>query len=230
MKGQIVYIEGHMESEEQAQQALTSFERWNWDVELHKGLTAETVQDTEEFKNLDIIEKSRLLDFKVEDYHKYLTKMACAINNIQFWKKVIEYNEPMAFIEHDAICITSWDKHEFSDYLILNCESVFQPPNKLGLLQFMEYNWKTFGLARWAEDYPLKYHKKNAWFNASMAPGTGAYAMSPQGAKKMIKAIETHGMDQSDFMINSKNVTMQTCIPSPVTFNTVNLSTSYGIQ
>ena len=54
--------------------------------------------------------------------------------------------------------------------------------------------------------------------------------MSPQGAKKMIKAIETHGMDQSDFMINSKNVTMQTCIPSPVTFNTVNLSTSYGIQ
>ena len=52
----------------------------------------------------------------------------------------------------------------------------------------MEYNWKTFGLARWAEDYPLKYHKKNAWFNASMAPGTGAYAMSPQGAKKMIKA------------------------------------------
>ena len=58
MKGQIVYIEGHMESEEQAQQALTSFERWNWDVELHKGLTAETVQDTEEFKNLNIIEKS----------------------------------------------------------------------------------------------------------------------------------------------------------------------------
>ena len=160
MKGQIVYIEGHMESEEQAQQALTSFERWNWDVKLHKGLTAETVQDTEEFKNLNIIEKSRLLDFKVEDYHKYLTKMACAINNIQFWKKIIEYDEPMAFIEHDAICITSWDKHEFSDYLILNCESVFQPPNKLGLLQFMEYNWKTFGLARWAEDYPLKYHKK----------------------------------------------------------------------
>ncbi len=230
MKGQIVYIEGHMESEEQAQQALTSFKRWNWDVELHKGLTAETVQDTEEFKNLGIIEKSRLIDFKVEDHHKYLTKMACAINNAQFWKKVVESNEPMAFIEYDAICITSWDNHKFSDYLILNCESVFQPPNKLGLLQFVNYNWKTFGLARWAEDYPLKYHKDNAWYDASMAPGTGAYAMTPQGAKKMLKAVETHGLDQSDFMINSKNVTMQTYIPSPVTFNTVNLSTSYGIQ
>ena len=55
-------------------------------------------------------------------------------------------------------------------------------------------------------------------------------AWSGEGAKKMIKAIQLHGMDQSDFMINSKNVIMQTCIPSPVTFNTVNLSTSYGIQ
>ena len=88
MKGQIVYIEGHMASEDQAQQALASFKKWNWDVELHKGLTAETVQDTEEFKNLKIVEKSRLLDFKVEDHHKYLTKVACAINNIQFWKKI----------------------------------------------------------------------------------------------------------------------------------------------
>ena len=73
-------------------------------------------------------------------------------------------------------------------------------------------------------------HKDNAWYDASMAPGTGAYAMTPQGARKILKAVETHGLDQSDFMINSKNVTMQTCIPSPVTFNTVNLSTSYGIQ
>ena len=125
MKGQIVFIEGHIDSEEQAQQALTSFKRWNWDVELHEGLTAETVQDTEEFKNLGIIEKSRLLDFKVEDHHKYLTKMACAINHVRFWNKVIENNQPMAFIEHDAICNTSWDSFEFEDYLILNCAEFF---------------------------------------------------------------------------------------------------------
>ena len=230
MKGQIVYIEGHMASEDQAQQALASFKKWNWDVELHKGLTSETVQDTEEFKNLKIVEKSRLLDFKVEDHHKYLTKVACAINNIQFWKKIIENNETMAFIEHDAICVAGWDNFKFFDYLILNCESVFKPPNKLAILQCMNYNWKTFGLAQWSEDYPLKYHRKNLWYNSFMAPGTGAYAMTPVGATKMINAIETHGFDQSDFMINSYNVMMQTCIPSPVKFNTVNLSTSYGIQ
>ena len=53
-------------------------------------------------------------------------------------------------------------------------------------------------------------------------------SITPQGAKKMLKAVGTHGLDQSDFMINSNNVIMQTCIPSPVTFNSINLSTSYG--
>ena len=62
-----------------------------------------------------------------------------------------------------------------------------------------------------------------------MAPGTGAYAITPAGAKKMLHSIETHGLDQSDFMINSKNVRMQYVIPSPVKFAKVNLSTSYGI-
>ena len=48
-------------------------------------------------------------------------------------------------------------------------------------------------------------------------------------AKKLLSAIDKHGFDQSDFMINSKNVRMQYIVPSPVKFNTVNLSTSYGI-
>ena len=51
----------------------------------------------------------------------------------------------------------------------------------------------------------------------------------PKGAKKLLSAIDKHGFDQSDFMINSKNVRMQYIVPSPVKFNTVNLSTSYGI-
>ncbi len=228
MKAQIVYIKDHKESEQQAQQALTSFEKYKWDVKLHEGLVAENIEDTEEFKNYKIIKNSRLLDFKVENRHKYLTKMACAINHVRFWNKVIETNEPMAFIEHDGICTMTWDNLEWNDYLILNCEFVFRPPNKLGLLQFMNYDWKTFGLSRWAADYPLKYHKENVWKGSDMAPGTGAYAITPQGARKMLKAVGTHGLDQSDFMINSFNLKMQTCIPSPVTFNSINLSTSYG--
>jgi hypothetical protein len=45
----------------------------------------------------------------------------------------------------------------------------------------------------------------------------------------MLMAIAKYGIDQSDFMINSFNLKMEYLIPSPVKFNKINLSTSYGI-
>lgn len=227
MKAHIVYIKGHEASEKQANEALRSFKKFNWDAYLHEGLTAQTVTEAPEF-SYPIIEKSRLHDFKRGDSPKYFSKMSCAINHIRFWNKVVQENEPMAFIEHDSICTSSWDNISFKEYLILNCEFVFKPPNKLGLLQFKDYNWPSFGLCPWPSDYPLKYHKENAWHNSNMAPGTAAYAITPKGAMKMLKAVQKYGIDQSDFMINSHNIEMQCLIPSPVKFNKINLSTSYG--
>ena len=229
MKAQIVYIKGHSESEKQAQEALKSFNKSDWEPYLYEGLTAETVEKTDEFNFYNIVENSRLLSFKQDNYHKFLSKMSCAINHVRFWKKVIEKKEPMAFIEHDSICTTSWDNVEFTDYLILNCEFVFRPPNKLGLIQFKDYEWPSFGLCPWPENYPLKYRHENLWKESNMAPGTAAYAITPDGAKKMLMAIAKYGIDQSDFMINSFNLKMEYLIPSPVKFNKINLSTSYGI-
>ena len=227
IKAQIVYIKGHSESEKQAQECLKSFNNFNWNAHLHEGLTADIIENEPEF-NYTIIENSRLHDFKKENYHKFLTKVSCAINHIRFWRKVVETNETMAFIEHDSICTTSWDSYIFDEYLILNCEFVFRPPNKLGLVQYKDYNWPSFGLCSWPTNYPLKYHKENKWKNSNMAPGTAAYAITPEGAKKMLTAVEKYGLDQSDFMINSFNLKMQYCIPSPIKFNKTNLSTSYG--
>ena len=229
MIGQIVYVKNHKESEEQANQALKSFKKFGWDTHLHEGLTWENVQDTPEYKNYNIIENSRLLNFEKENKHKFLTKLSCAINHVRFWTKVCKENKPMAFIEHDSICTTSWDNHTFDEYLILNCEFVFKPPNKLGLIQFKDYKWPSFGLCPWPSNYPLKYYRENIWKDSDMAPGTGAYAITPLGAKKMLDAIAKYGIDQSDFMINTFNLNMQCLIPSPVKFNKVNLSTSYGI-
>jgi len=228
LKGQITYIKGHKQSEEQATKALASFKKYNgWDVKLVEGLTANTAPMIAEFNN-KIIEESRLHNFKVENYDRFCTKMACAINHLVFFREVVTADEPMVFLEHDAICLESWQSYEFDDYLCLNAEFVFRPPNKLGLQQFKKYNFPSFGVNDFPEDYPLLYHKNNIWKNSKMAPGTGAYAITPKGAKKMLHAITTLGIDQSDFMINSSNVRMQYIMPSPIKFNSVNLSTSYG--
>ena len=228
LKGQITYIKGHKDSEKQASQSLASFQKFkNWDITLEEGLTATTAPMIAEFNNR-IIEESRLHNFKVENYDRFCTKMACAINHLVFFRKVVTADEPMVFLEHDAVCLESWGGYEFDDYLCLNAEFVFRPPNKLGLRQFKDYNFLGFGVRDFPEDYPLLYHKDNIWKNSKMAPGTGAYAITPKGAKKMLHAITTLGIDQSDFMINSSNLRMQLLMPSPVKFNSTNLSTSYG--
>lgn len=225
MKGQIVYISGHKESEKQAHEALTSFQKYKWNVELVKGITPSTLKDS----NPKIIEKSRLHDFREQNLNRYLTKVSCATNNLQFFKRVVEADQPMAFIEHDAICIDYLDDYDFEDCLILNAEHVFRPPNKLAIQQFKDFVWPSFGIADLPENFGLRYHKENAWKGAAMIPGTGAYALTPAGAKKMLSAVEKHGLDQSDFMINTANLRIQYINPSPVKFNKQNLSTSYGI-
>ena len=228
----IIYIKNHKESEIQANQALQSFKKYkNWNPILCEGVTAKTVRDEPEFKDYNIIENSRLFNFKKENHHRFLTKVSCAINHIRFWKRAVELNNPMCFIEHDAICTMDCTPEtlSFREYLILNAEFVFRPPNKLGMEKFKNFIWPGFGINKVDSSYPLKYYKENIWNGSNMAPGTGAYAISPTGAKKMLKAIEKYGFDQSDFMINSYNIDMEYCIPSPIKFNRVNLSTSYGI-
>ena len=125
MKGQIVYIKGHAESEKQAQQSYDSFKRNGWDVELIEGITRYTVEDTKEFKELEIIAESRLYNFEKENYNKFLTKVSCAINHVRFWKRVIDEKETLAFLEHDTIGVMDPGDLQFDEYLILNAEYVF---------------------------------------------------------------------------------------------------------
>lgn len=231
MKAYIVFIKKHIESETQAKEALASFKEHGWDARLIEGLTPKTVEETEEFSEYSIVENSRLLNFKTENYNRFLSKVSCAINQIRHWKRVVQADEPIAFIEHDAICISQWNNVELEDYLILNAAYAFKPPNKLGLQKFKNFKafeYFTNGPEDLPPTYPLKYYRDNLWKDSFMAPGTGAYIISPSGAKKMLNAVETHGIDQSDFMINSKNLRIQYINPSPVKFNKVNLSTSYG--
>ena len=103
MRGQIVYIKGHAQSEEQAHQSYNSFKRNGWDVEMVEGVTHETVKSAEEFNDLHIIAESRLYNFEKENYNRFLTKVSCAINHVKFWKNVVKEKKTMAFLEHDAI-------------------------------------------------------------------------------------------------------------------------------
>jgi len=227
MKVQITYIPKE-KSIEQANHSLKSFLDHGYDAELNLGITPNTL-DESEFPFHDI-EKGRLQSFKINEPKKYPIKKSCLFNNLRFARRVLESNESMIFAEHDAVCIGAWSDWDFEDFLFLSFDYAFKPPTALNIIIPCR-NYKlptTKGVLDFPSNYPLKYYKDTIYKGSIMTPGTAAYALSPSGARKLLNAAETHGLEQSDMIINTYNMRLQYVHPSPCKYSTINLNTSHG--
>ena len=100
MKAFLIYIEGHEGSEKQAESAYESTTRNGFDVIRTPGITPATLGDYKK-RPLPEVANGRVTNFKRENTKTYLTKMSCFFNHVEIWKKCVELNEPVAFIEHD---------------------------------------------------------------------------------------------------------------------------------
>jgi GR25 family glycosyltransferase involved in LPS biosynthesis len=229
MKGQIVYVKGHTDSEKQAQVSLDSFLKYGWEVELVEGITPKTLDESEfDYPNQ---KDGRLDAFQSQNSPAYKIKKSCLFNHLRFFQRVIEQNTPMAFLEHDTVCQSAWTDPTFDELLILNLDHAFKPPTTFGDKPGFS-NWQPpysmTAVNDLPSDYPLKYYKNNQYKGHNMIAGTAAYIISPKGAKKLLNAL-SQGLDQSDFFINSRNVRLQYLSPSPVRFQKVNLNTSHKL-
>lgn len=230
MKGHIIYIEGREDSEMQAKQALDSFRKHGWDVILQPGITPSTLNE-DDFPYPDV-RGGRLAGIHQNEPQKYPIKKSCLFNNLKLCEKVIDANEPMAFIEHDAVCIGPWQSNwRFQDFLFLSFDWCFKPPTVLSQYPHLT-KWQpppVFpGIHKFPETFPLRYYKDTVYQGSMMTPGTAAYCVTPAGARKLLTAAEKNGLEQSDYHINSKNLKMEFVFPSPVKYNKVNLNTSHG--
>ena len=228
MRGQIVYIEGREDSEKQAKKAFDSFTKYGWDVKMHPGITPETLNE-EDFPYPNV-KNGRLDGISKNEPHKYKIKKSCLFNNLKFCEAVIDAKQPMAFIEHDAVCIAPYQPTPFDEFLFLTFEYCFKPPTVLANHPHLrKYSHIPFpGVHDFPADFPLKYYKYTLYQDQIMSPGTAAYCLTPKGARKLLYAAEKWGLEQSDFHINSLNVHMEFAFPSPVRYNKVNLNTSHG--
>ena len=229
MKGIIHYIQDHTESTNQAITALKSFKQHGCDVKLKPGITPSVLNNYDNYK---VLENSRLESFLVNDNNerKHRVKKSCVLNNIEFAKKVIEYDAPMMFIEHDALCINYIDKMDFDEVCFMAIETWNKPPSGLALSKFMSYNiTHSLGVNDFPEDWPLKYTRDTKYKGSSLIPGTMCYGLTPKGAKKILYEAETSGLEQSDFIINSSVVRLQYVYPSPVKHQKVNLNLSHRL-
>ena len=227
MKVQVTYIPNE-KSIEQAKRSVKSFLDYGYDAELNLGITPNTL-DESEFPFTDI-DKGRIQSFNINEPSKYPIKKSCLFNNLRFARRVLESNESMIFAEHDAVCIGAWGDWTFEDFLFLSFDYAFKPPTVLNKGKYKKYKLPaTKGVSDFPSNYPLKYYKDTVYKNSIMTPGTAAYALSPSGAQKLLNAAETHGLEQSDMIINTYNMRLQYVHPSPCKYAKVNLNTSHGI-
>jgi len=221
MKSFIVYVKGHKKSEAQAEKCRRSCYQSSFDVEMLEGVTPATLNEFEDYPDA---EASRIQDFKRQNIATYRTKKSCFTNHARVWKKCVELNEPVAFLEQDVGNVRKWNNTAFKEVLILNAESAFKQP----VFDHVQNKpWLGFGCLTYG-DTPLIYRHNNSWKGAAMMPGTGAYAVTPQGAARLLDNLRTYGWEQSDFFINSHNAQLEYIVPEYFTFKSPNLNMSHG--
>lgn len=228
MNGVLHYVETNRESCKQAVNSINSCLDNDWSVISLEGYTPSTYKAHPTGQRMSMI-GGRLYGFyKEKQLRRAETKRACAMNHVRFWETVILEDEPMVFLEHDAIAIDPPQEWKFEHVLILNAEHAFD----FGALKGKFGNWKLPKVKEVSElpyDYPLWCKVKGSpYFGAKMIPGTAAYAITPEGARLMLDAVDRLGLEQSDYMINEQNVTLEYITPSPFKFADKNLRTSHG--
>lgn len=226
MKAFIIHTP-HQKSIEYANKALASFSQFRgWEPELFQGVTAETLSKYEKKFHLKTKANSRAEAFEKENHPAYKVKKSCSYNHYRLFMQCVELNEPIAVIEHDAHCIGEWTGHNFDDILVLNVVSAL---NRKASKYVWHLNTKTF--SQGINDLEIEgmvYRHDDKINGAKLIPGTAAYAVTPNGAKKMLDVYENIGWEQSDFIINTAYVKIQQIIPELFTFKLTNLETSFG--
>ena len=220
MKAFLIFVKDHLGSTTQASTALASCKNTGFEVELMEGITPSTLSQSRVHAD-----GSRASNFFEQNLKLYKTKNACFLNHVRVWNKCIELNEPIAFLEHDVGCIRDYIEEDFEDVLILNIlsamkQEVFNDIKDKGKWDIGIHSY---------EYEPLRYrHLVEDWKGSFMMPGTGSYAVTPKGAQKLLDAYEKYGWEQSDFFINTANVTIQYIVPEYFTFKSKNLNMSHG--
>lgn len=225
MKAFILYIKENSLSEQYALKCKQSFKNHSgWTPEWFEGITPLTIDRYTTFEHKTHSFADNVLS--KGDKQVYLSKKSCAHNHYYLFKVCVELSEPIAVIEHDSYCVGDWSNYRFDDILVLNITSAIRD----GIQDIHHRRNKNTIIASGIQDINLT--KLNYYWDPNitghMMPGTAAYAVTPDGAQKMINVFEKIGWDQSDAIINTTFVRIQTIMPELFTFQLPNLRTSRG--
>jgi GR25 family glycosyltransferase involved in LPS biosynthesis len=236
MKTWVVYVSGNEISERCLQKTVKSLQTYHWDYEIIEGVTPDTLNENE-FPYPDLKGgrlESFLLNPDPTEQRKYKIKKSCVYNHLRFAQEVIKRNEPMIFLEHDVV-VTAPPPSDSGvmEFCFLNIEGAFKKPSVLStkhkLVTWFEEHNHLLGMNVFGESYPLKYYKETRYKGHNMTPGTSAYMLTPEGAKRLLRFAKDYGLEQSDFIYNEQTIFMQYIYPSPTKFQKINPNLSHKL-
>lgn len=230
MKAFIVFIDTNRDSISHATKVLRSILDFpSWQPELLLGVTPASLALFEDLYPLTPQPKSRVRLLRQANYHMYNCKKSCFYNHYRTWMHCVDIDEPVAFIEHDSLCLQAWDSPDFAEILVLNANSALkqsQVQKNFRKNGFSDKHAVLHGVHPWR--YPLfnQHTEDSAW--PTMMPGTAAYAITPQGARRLLAHARHYGWEQSDHFINTSVVDIQYRSPEYFNLGLENLRLSHG--
>lgn len=228
MKANIIYIKGFSKSEAQATKARKSVEKFGLKYDMVAGVTPATLNQYMMRYPLKPVINSRAFDYENEKQRMLPTKQSCFLNHIMFWERVIAADQPMMFLEHDAMMVRKWNNPDWDEVLVLNVDAAFKHNKNLWKNHKNSYTYKNGKQTIRPLKSSFKYWKENKFKGGYLTPGTAAYAVTPKGAKRLIESFNTNGWDQSDFFINTNNVNIEYSDPQFFEFSGPNIRSSHG--
>ena len=118
-----------------------------------------------------------------------LPEMGCFASHYKLWQRCIDLGEPIIILEHDAIFCASIPPLRFKHVLILSRRATLTP-------DCCFFDFPTFRQPRpWEIFFPMR-----------VLPGAHGYAITPEGARILVKAARTQLTYATDLFVNKDKV------------------------
>ena len=151
--------------------------------------------------------------------------IGCFLSHFTLWKKCLKENKPLAIFEYDALVINrveniDLDKFDhclnfdFTRHLFLKDIEVYKShlinSSPIEIKQLVE-NKTTI------DNTSYKYMNKNH------IKGAFGYIIKPEGALKVIKGVQAHGIVPADVALNLRYINLHYTVPSVARLNPIML-------
>lgn len=187
--------------------SIEAAEKCRQSIRLHGGGNAQYFTAIDEHHSISVLKKQGVNWVTTDKYifRKTEKLMGCFASHFLLWLKCIEYNEPIMIFESDALC-THTIPSQLRFRHVINLTDKYDGKNlvKKKVIQFM--NKKSYtGII-----YCIHFY----------IPGTVAYAISPEGARRLVKRARACFACEADSFINKRVVDVVEYFPLPVRLNT----------